>query len=118
MLLCVALGVRYHPPKQSELIPGVAIRLGKFLQQLDQYGIPHQSEECIRKELRQSKYAATRMKQFFHKEENLGKSARDTRCTLTCKGCVVIPRSDVPKEIAKFFPAGVIIIRLSCVTIS
>lgn len=47
------------PSKQSQLIPGIAIRLNRCLHLLDQYGVPHQSEECIRKELWQSKLAAT-----------------------------------------------------------
>ena len=67
MLTCISIHVKYHPPKQSGLIPGVAICLNRCLQLLDQHGVPHQSEDCIRKELRQSKLAATRMKQYFRK---------------------------------------------------
>ena len=107
MLTCVSIDVKYHPPKQSQLIPGIAIRLNRCLHLLDQYGVPHQSEECIRKELRQSKLAANRMKQYFRTEESLGRPVKGLRrCDYTCRGCVIVPRGYVPGIFFQFFVEG------------
>lgn len=91
----------FHPPGRGYMIAGVAIRLALFVQVLDDHGIPHKSIEQIRKEIRSCKLAACNSKQYFLKEG--GEASIHGRSQLRCKGCAVIPRSEVPQAFFEIF---------------
>ena len=66
--------VHYHPSDCGYMIPGVAIRLGLFVQMLDDHGIAYWKLEQIRTQIRSCKLAVSSSKQYFVKEEWLGDS--------------------------------------------
>ena len=105
MRFCVAI-VNYHPPQHSYTIPGVAVRLGQFLQMLDEHGIDHYPIETIRKELKLCRLAVPSTKQYFLREEFIKGKMKGPlqRSQQQCRGCAVIPHSSIPLEFFDFFP--------------
>lgn len=69
-------------------IPGVAVRLGHFLQILDEHGINHCSVEARRKELKSCRLAVPSTKQYFLREEFLGRPITEPlqRSQQRCRG--------------------------------
>lgn len=90
---CVAV-VNFHPADCGYMVPGIAIRLGLFVKMLDEHEISHKSLELIRHEIRLCK---SRSKQYFVREEllEIGTDV-NRRSLLVCKGCAVLPRTEVP----------------------
>ena len=93
------------------MVPGIAICLGLFIKMLDEHEISHKSlelirneiqdlHELIRNEIRSCKSAIPCSKQYFVHEEMLDKgTAVSRRSHLICKGCAVIPRTEVPSAL-------------------
>ena len=100
MLACVA-SVNYHPPGLGYTIPGVAVRIGKFIGLLDEQGIIHCTVEKIRKEIKSCRLAVTSTKQFFVRDDCIGKPPQ--RNYQHCRGCAVIPNGVVPLEFIEIF---------------
>ena len=103
MLSCVA-SVSYHPTGRGYTIPGVAVRIGTFVQLLDEHGISHSSVAMIRKEIKACRLAVPSTKQFFMREDCIGRPYQ--RCYQRCRGCTVIPNTVIPLEFLDIFQSN------------